>query len=1486
MEIRKEYLQKPIVFSFRAISRWAGRSIWLSVFIGIIFALVDPVGKLGADTIIKPGKRLHFEKIDTRHRLPSNDIRSVVQDSIGFMWFLTSKNALCRYDGNEVVTYSPLDAFADSGATRFIRQIYVDAKGTLWLIGSSAEPECYSSIFRFNLETGGFDQIIATGDSLPNIFNISDDNSGNLYFCTYDRQHRHHDFCMASPVNDSYLIKKLAALTFGDGSTLPSSLLIKKIIKTNDGNLLLAIDGYGVVEYNLTSGRIDADQYQALNSDFHRFGFQISDILIDSRQNLWLAAQKFLVRYSITNGALQYHLLPRHSDGKEVEIDKELKDFAWQPDTDDDTDDPQLQVISKSDFFNINCLCEGKGGQIWIVGGPRDQEETFFKYDPATEIFWQYKTDPFEENQIPINNINCFYIDRSGSAWIATAQSGVFRFSPERPFINVRALSDSINFNDGGLTEIFEDHQNNLWFAISNKVVRYNPDTKNIKIYPLNVEANSIAVIHIYEDTRNTIWLATTRNLYKLNPTADKFNRTKLQTSYRYNKYTFDKADVVFAIHEDRKGNFWLGTAAGLCLYNRKTNQSQYFPIAINSPEYRNMNVVYDILEDRNDNLWLATRRGLVLFDRNTRAYHLYRDSTLAQGSACNAITFGLYESQDGQIWLSSYFPGIISFNPVTKEFKYRIDKTGYIWKYPVTAVIEDHNQIFWFRTNEGIIKHDPQLNTYTLFDRDDNVRYYYRESYQSGPKTAVCGITNRSNNYCRLRSGWILIGGSYGYTCFHPDSITSDHTPQMVITKFQSDYQHKILHPNPTQPIKFVLPWHENNFTINFSLLDYYLPHEIKYHYILEGFDNDWKRCVQANSASYTNVPPGQYIFRIRGENSDGVFSRNEPTLSIRIVPPLWQGLWFKGFLFIFALAIIILINYIRMTVIRSQKAELEKQVAERTQALESAHNLLDEKVHARTRQLAATNEALMHEINIRQVAEESLRHSEETARVLINATEDMAMLIDPQTKILAANNSLLASMKVTPEAVINHSIREFLTPEVAKFREQFFSKCITTRLPQEFEDENDGQIYHHNMYPVIGKKGEVINIAIYIRDITDRKKIEKFLNNTRFELEKQVIQRTAELRMINRRLINEIAIRKNVVTKLRTSEEKYRDLFQNANDLIWLMDKSGKFVSINKHFKVLSGYLKKELLAINPLILISPEFRFRIMRCYLKVLKDSPVDIEINIITKAGEIRPIWLKMRPIIKNDQIIGIHGIGRDITEIRRAQQELRESEEQKRESLRQFTLKLAHEVKNPLASIKSSAQLVASTNIDYNPQVEKHMDIISRNVDTCNKVIRDLFSYTHTDNYHFEEVDSVKFIKSLEDFIEVKLNEYPHLQSAVKYKRDLPAIYIDEFRLSQAFQNIINNAFESMTNKGRLTVAVKEIKNEKQIQFLFTDTGSGIPAEDLPLIFQSFYSSKSKGFGLGLALAKEIIKFHHGKISVTSVVRHGTTFKVVIPTLS
>ncbi|HPY01385.1 MAG TPA: ATP-binding protein, partial [Candidatus Marinimicrobia bacterium] len=178
---------------------------------------------------------------------------------------------------------------------------------------------------------------------------------------------------------------------------------------------------------------------------------------------------------------------------------------------------------------------------------------------------------------------------------------------------------------------------------------------------------------------------------------------------------------------------------------------------------------------------------------------------------------------------------------------------------------------------------------------------------------------------------------------------------------------------------------------------------------------------------------------------------------------------------------------------------------------------------------------------------------------------------------------------------------------------------------------------------------------------------------------------------------------------------------------------------------------------------------------------------------------------------------------------------------------------------------------------------EKHMDIINRNVDTCNKVIRDLFSYAHATNYQFEEVNTAKFIKSINDFIEEKLNEYPYIKISVNYDRDLPPIYIDEFRLTQAFQNIINNAFEAMTKKGRFTLNVKALKTEKQVQFLFTDTGSGIPDEDLPQIFQSFYSSKSKGFGLGLALTKEIIEFHHGKISVNSILHHGTTFKVTIP---
>ena len=1426
-----------------------------------------------AKTVIKPGKRLHFEKINTEKGLPSNHITSIVQDSIGFMWFATRENGLCRYDGNEIVTYHPEDSVATSLTCQNIKRLFIDSKGALWIIGSVGDIPHKGCIDKYDPLTNGFIHILSPNDSIPSIIDIAEDRLGNFYFSVTDIRQQNNQILKAFNQNGSYQIKKISPLVFNDNSVLPANYVIHRIINKGDGKLLLGLSQYGIVEYDINTGRVNEDDFQNLNYYFNRFSFKIDDILLDCNQNLWIAAHKFLAKYSIADGSLQYYLLPLKPDGSEI--------------------NPYQDPIKNYYYYTINQLYEGSGGQIWVVGSQCNQNETFFRYDPETEIFWHYSTDPYDENQISVNNINCFFIDKSGSAWLATQYSGVFRFSLPRPFMDLRSISDSINFNNDNVNDVLEDHENNLWFGLKGKVLRYNPKTKNVKIFPLklsNQESPPPGTLHIYEDSQNTIWVGTTLGLFKLNPSSQEFIYLNHVTKNQPNKQNSIRANHIPAIYEDHQGNFWLGTAAGLCRYDRQTNQRKYYSISEPTKNVPNKNIIYDILEDRNNNLWLATRNGLILFDRKTGTYQLISDSTLIFMPESDEGFYRLYEAQDGQIWLTSSLPYLISYNPLTKKFVYRTENSGYIWKYPITGVIEDHNGIFWCRTTQGIIKHNPILNTFTLFDRNDNVNYYYKDRSTSDIREPSYLKNNILRNYCRLRSGWIMIGGKCGYTYFHPDSINNKYVPNIVITKFKNDYTEKIISNHSPNQITLDLPWNENYFTISFSLLDYYIPAENKYYYILEGYDKDWKKCVKTNSVSYSKVPPGQYTFRVKGENSDGVLSRNEATIRIKIVPPFWKTAWFKILIWVLGLGVVVLINYIRIAVIRHQKEELEKQVVDRTQALiekskalEAAHNQLEEKVQERTQELAEANVELNREINIRMKAEESLKRSEEVARVLLNAPIDLAMLIDPDGNILAANNSVLKHFQASENEVINHNLSEFSPPNLFEHQKIFLDKCTNTQSPQEFEDENRGRIFHYHFYPIIGMDQKVNNIAIYIRDITDQREMENFLRNARSELEKQVNQRTAELRKTNRQLLKEINTRKKIENKLRASEEKYRDLFQNANDLIWTMDKTGKFLSVNNHFKNLSGYSKKELFAINPLTLIHPEHQFRIIRCYLKVLTDGPTGTELNVMTKSGEIRPIWLKMRPIMKNNQIIGIHGIGRDITEIRHAQQELRESEEQKRESMRQFILKLAHEVKNPLASIKSSAQLVASMNNNHNPQVEKHMDIINRNVDTCNKVIRDLFSYAHATNYQFEEVNAAKFIKSINDFIEEKLNEYPYIKISVNYDRDLPPIYIDEFRLTQAFQNIINNAFEAMTKKGRFTLNVKALKTEKQVQFLFTDTGSGIPAEDLPQIFQSFYSSKSKGFGLGLALTKEIIEFHHGKISVNSILHHGTTFKVTIP---
>jgi PAS domain S-box-containing protein len=1402
-------------------------------------------------------------------------IACVAQDSTGFIWIATRFGGLYRYDGLELIKYLHDDSDSTSISSNFITDLLVDSQGNLWVIGQSDYYKRNSYIDKFDPLTNTFIHILKGNSTTETISDFKEGTSRNYYF-----------FALKTRLgkillrNQSYELQYQSQIKTTNNIKLPRNTKIAQILPKSDQKLILIIIPIGIAEYDIKTGLADFDRFAKLNSFFKAQKLIPNILLVDRNGLFWIGTSSGLIKYNLNDKTIKHYLT------------RTLIEFPLQPDN------------FRTKNINIKDLSEDPSGNIWIVGTKPLNSEVFYKFDRKSETFYQYSTDPLQENTISRVSINQILIDRSRSVWLSTVQNGVYHFALPRPFNNFNVLSDSIKLYKNDINDIFEDWQGDLWIATVSNLIRYNPSSRQTDIFSFQ---NKLKIVdryedkyaipfRIYQDRSNTIWLGTSWGIQRYDRKTNSFTHFNLDSTLVIGVNGISNhTNNVHSFYEDQDGNFWIGTGGGLCLYDRQTKQFQYYQVAKdNIRKYFNKNCVYDIYDNNNGTFWLGTHDGLVKFDVKSKTMVNYPDSLdIISFNTINTVN-SLYKSTDGRIWLGSLYHGLTSFDPKTEQYEHHTKAVGLHGKN-VSSVTEDDHGKLWIRTVYGLVKYDPVSHATVCYDRKDNVLYYHKDiSLRDSWSDSLSNeFSNRfSKSLCKTRSGWIYVGGINGITYFHPDSLTPDKPPNIIITKVDIEQRHKYTINRPDELKNIVLPWHDNFFTISFALLDFYSPKENKYKYILEGLEKDWIDGGNNHQVTYLNVAPGKYIFRIVGENSDGIRSQNEASLNITIFPPYWQRLWFKILIILLSFSIVLLVFYQRNVAARRQRIVLESLVAQRTQelsekttALQLAHNQLEDKVLERTRELASANEELKHEIEIRRQAEESLKQSEEITRVLINAPVDLAILIDPKGNILALNKSAADHFKIDTNQMINHNLIEFLPSAIAESRFKQLQKCIKTRLPQEFEDANMGKIYLNHFYPIVGTDGNVISVAVYTRDITEQKNIEKFLQNSRIELEKQVDERTEELKYTNKKLTKEITNRKSIEIKLRSSEQKYRDLFQNANDLIWISDDTGKFISVNNHLKTFSGYSKKELINSNPLMLILPEDRFRMMRNYLRVLKNNSTDIELKIITKKGEERTIWLKMRPIIKKDKIVGVHGIGRDITELKRAQNELRASEEQKRESLRQFTLKLAHEIKNPLASIKSSAQLVAAFKNETDPQIAKHMEIINRNVDVCNKVIRNLYSYTHLYGNQLEEKDASVLIHNLHIFLQEKMVEYPNLKIAVKVADNLPQIYIDEFHLAQAFYNIITNAIEAMSGKGKLSINIQTNARNKTLTFECKDNGAGIPKNDLSKIFQPFYSTKSKGFGIGLTSAREIIENHHGNITVTSTPKRGTTFKVILPTM-
>ena len=287
------------------------------------------------------------------------------------------------------------------------------------------------------------------------------------------------------------------------------------------------------------------------------------------------------------------------------------------------------------------------------------------------------------------------------------------------------------------------------------------------------------------------------------------------------------------------------------------------------------------------------------------------------------------------------------------------------------------------------------------------------------------------------------------------------------------------------------------------------------------------------------------------------------------------------------------------------------------------------------------------------------------------------------------------------------------------------------------------------------------------------------------------------------------------------------------------------------------------------------------------------SPFSYYHRIILPSGDIKIIKAHGEIIFDEaGNVTGMFGTGHDVTEIRQAEEELRKTNiklietqkelvyNEKLAALGRFSSGIAHEIRNPLANISSLAQLISKADIDI--KNKRRLNYIVTNVDIANKIIKNLLSYATPEDLDFSYKNITEILENILESVEARCKEN-NIKIVKEISNDLPLLYLDKLKLESSFMNFVSNSIDAMFDGGTLTVKSAEDKQRNEVVIDFKDTGTGIPPENMDKILEPFFTTKDEGVGLGMGLAYQTIKLHHGEFKIESTEGEGTHIEIRLP---
>jgi len=782
-----------------------------------------------------------------------------------------------------------------------------------------------------------------------------------------------------------------------------SSNLVFAIDEDNQGNLWLGTQGGGLNKFNPRTEKFShysVDTTSPLEN-------HIRSVVVDSRNNVWIATigGAFYLFDALLGTFKQYHLNDHQdtvSDGRIIAIIEDKKGSLWigtktrglfHFNTKNhqfthyyhDSNNPKSLTSNY-----VHTITEDKSGHIWIgtFGGGLN------KFDPKSKVF----QSSFSNDMDSLRHENITFIkeDSSGYLWVGTFGQGLYRYESSTHSLNhylynpsdLSTISDDIPFT------FSEDKQGNIWIGtLGGGLNRFNPSSKVFSHYRYNGSKNKGLsqndVRAITEDSYGNYWVGTiggglnrfdskTQVFESYSHSADvpsslsnnnvmsiKFDSNKnlwVGTRGGLNKYNYQTNDftkVIFkgdnalrgsvrSIIEDNQGNLWFGSAMGdVLIFNPKTLAAVSYQYNTSDPASISNSDLFTIFEDSQSNIWVGTfGGGLNLFHPESQSFtHYLFDKNNASSISDNEV-LTLFEDSKHRLWIGTYGGGLNLFDIKTGIFTHFKEKDG-LANNVVYGILEDNNNNLWISTNKGLSKFNPETGVFKNYDVGDGLQ----------------GNEFNSNAAYKNSKGELYFGGFNGFNKFDPKNIIEDkQPPRVVITDMLllnrtvpiienkvealSKSRHFTLDTAINLTKKIVLSHQDNILTFEFSALHFTNTKKNKFSYQLVGWDKDWVNSHYKNRrATYTNLPSGDYTFRVKASNADGYWNEEGVSLDITVLAPPWKTWWAYSLYGVFLLCLVLLfIRSQRKNVLFEQgiNAQLESKVAERTSALKQSNNTI----------------------------------------------------------------------------------------------------------------------------------------------------------------------------------------------------------------------------------------------------------------------------------------------------------------------------------------------------------------------------------------------------------------------------------------------------------------------------------------------------------------------------------------------------------------